>query len=184
MGLTRNEAIERASKIWTDREGKALPITTLEEVTRNGEPTGRWNLILDGASHWCGLDENGHTDCHDECADREERAFGQPPVEEVLPSTQADPQRWLNAYSVSRHYGGPEEGGWYYDVGSLIVSIPIPRGTSDEMIEKLKAVVTEVFGWPKEPRQGRFSVIGGDDFECWIEDAPGDNWPKERPHYE
>ena len=29
---------------------------------------------------------------------------------------------YLNAYSVSRHYGGSEEGGWWYDRGRLLES--------------------------------------------------------------
>jgi hypothetical protein len=37
---------------------------------------------------------------------------------------------YLNAYRVSQAYGGPEEGGWYYDIGEPFASIPIP--TMDE----------------------------------------------------
>jgi hypothetical protein len=33
---------------------------------------------------------------------------------------------YLNAYLVSRVYGGPEEGGWWYDAGEPIACIPIP----------------------------------------------------------
>lgn len=33
---------------------------------------------------------------------------------------------YLNAYRVSRVYGGPQEGGWYYDAGEPLASIPIP----------------------------------------------------------
>lgn len=33
---------------------------------------------------------------------------------------------YINAYAVVRAYGGREEGGWYYDVGEPIASIPIP----------------------------------------------------------
>ena len=27
---------------------------------------------------------------------------------------------YVNIYKVDRAYGGPEEGGWYYDVGELV----------------------------------------------------------------
>ena len=26
-------------------------------------------------------------------------------------------QLWVNVYDITQHYGGPEEGGWYYDRG-------------------------------------------------------------------
>lgn len=32
---------------------------------------------------------------------------------------------YVNAYSVTRHYGGPEEGGWYFNAGEPLASIPI-----------------------------------------------------------
>jgi hypothetical protein len=32
---------------------------------------------------------------------------------------------YVNAYRVSRAYGGPEEGGWWYDVGEPMASVPI-----------------------------------------------------------
>lgn len=33
---------------------------------------------------------------------------------------------YLNAYVVGRSYGGPEEGGWWYDVGNPVAIVPIP----------------------------------------------------------
>lgn len=32
---------------------------------------------------------------------------------------------YLNVYAVTRHYGGPEEGGWWYNVGTPLASVPI-----------------------------------------------------------
>lgn len=32
---------------------------------------------------------------------------------------------FLNVYSVARHRGGPEEGGWYYNSGIPLASVPI-----------------------------------------------------------
>lgn len=32
---------------------------------------------------------------------------------------------YLNVYAVTRHYGGPEEGGWYYNSGRPLASVPI-----------------------------------------------------------
>ena len=36
---------------------------------------------------------------------------------------------YVNVYHVSQLYGGPEEGGWYYDAGEPIASIPIETTT-------------------------------------------------------
>ena len=30
--------------------------------------------------------------------------------------------KYVNVYSVTRHYGGPEEGGWWYNAGEPIES--------------------------------------------------------------
>ena len=32
---------------------------------------------------------------------------------------------YVNAYAVTRHYGGPEEGGWWYNAGEPLASIPV-----------------------------------------------------------
>jgi hypothetical protein len=33
---------------------------------------------------------------------------------------------FVNVYLVSRVYGGPEEGGWWYDSGEPLASVPVP----------------------------------------------------------
>jgi hypothetical protein len=32
---------------------------------------------------------------------------------------------YINAYAVTRHYGGPEEGGWWFNAGRPLASVPI-----------------------------------------------------------
>jgi hypothetical protein len=32
---------------------------------------------------------------------------------------------YVNVYLVTRHYGGPQEGGWWYDAGEPLASIPV-----------------------------------------------------------
>lgn len=91
---------------------------------------------------------------------------------------------FVNAYSVCRCYGGPEEGGWWYDSGRPLASVPVIED-DETVIEMEKKRITELMGWPVGPtRQGRYSVIGGDDFEICVEDEPGQPYPAERPHYE
>jgi hypothetical protein len=33
---------------------------------------------------------------------------------------------YVNVYAVTRHYGGPQEGGWWYNVGQPLASVPVP----------------------------------------------------------
>jgi len=40
--------------------------------------------------------------------------------------------KYANAYLTDRLYGGPEEGGWYYDVGEPIMSLPFLVGEEGE----------------------------------------------------
>lgn len=102
-------------------------------------------------------------------------------AEEVITKVAEHTIRFVNAYSVERCYGGPEEGGWWYDAGEPIASIPI-RGSDDP--ESAKGALRAMFGWPRERSQGRYSVLGGADFEIYVEDGPPEAFPKQRPHYE
>lgn len=51
------------------------------------------------------------------------KAECEPPEDYIKPGQ--DTLMYVNAYEVSRHYGGPEEGGWYYNAGNLLASIPV-----------------------------------------------------------
>lgn len=106
-------------------------------------------------------------------------------VEDVYDVSEMEEEEklYLNCYAVSRQYGGPEEGGWYYDAGRLLRSVNV-TGWTDDDTEIEKKHLTEQYGWPKEGRNGRYSVNGGEDFEIHMEDGPGADYPKERPHYE
>jgi hypothetical protein len=39
---------------------------------------------------------------------------------------------FVNAYSVTRHYGGPEEGGWWFNEGEPLASVPVVEESSEE----------------------------------------------------
>lgn len=99
-------------------------------------------------------------------------------------------RRFVNAYAVWRLYGGPEEGGWWYDSGEFLRGIEVH--TVDE-IEKAKAELWAEFGpsygyddkgRPTTRRRDRFSVAGGADIEIYIEEGPGHDYPDRRPVYE
>jgi nicotinamidase-related amidase len=67
---------------------------------------------------WCcgwEYDEDGNCDCHPE-------GYIKPGSTALL---------YVNAYSVTRHFGGREEGGWWYNRYEPIASIPV-RAISKE----------------------------------------------------
>lgn len=83
---------------------------------------------------------------------------------------------WVNVYSVSRCYGGPEEGGWWYDAGECIERMEVAADKAGDVAEALRR---------QYPRTGRrYSVLGGDDFDVKIEHEPGTYFPQYQPRYE
>lgn len=88
---------------------------------------------------------------------------------------------YANVYAVTRHYGGPEEGGWWYDVGLPLGSIRIDPDARqrDEVIDELRKLYAD-----EQCPRGRSSVIGGADVVVEFEDRFAEAWPTERPRYE
>lgn len=84
---------------------------------------------------------------------------------------------YVNIYLADREYGGPEEGGWWYDIGEPIGSIPCDTWKEAwDLREKLKE---------KYPRTNkRNSVNGGEDYEVAVQSHFAKYYPEVRPHYE
>lgn len=84
----------------------------------------------------------------------------------------------VNVYELDRHYGGPEEGGWWYDSGEPILSAPFSN-------EKEAAAYQESL-YEKYPRTHKSSsvIYSGGDYAVWIEDQFAVRFPEETPHYE
>jgi hypothetical protein len=84
---------------------------------------------------------------------------------------------YVNVYEVDRAYGGPEEGGWYYDAGRLVTSRQVPSGDAESVREDLRK---------QYPATGKSSsvIYTGGDYSVFIEDAPGADYPEYAPHYE
>ena len=124
------------------------------------------------------------------------------------------PIMYVNVYRIARCYGGPEEGGWYYDVGEPVASIPVGLTNSeretlheqfvrdndlqadswwpvDDYEEFIQSAVREkaraVFERTEKQfpyTRNRWSVLGGDDHDVTIENEFAQPFPKERPYYE
>jgi hypothetical protein len=89
--------------------------------------------------------------------------------------------RFVNIYLIDRAYGGPEEGGWYYECGQAI--------DSREVLEDdLREVKGNAELWCIEENKNRRSDIGSvlseGKYVVCIDDEPGKDYPSERPHYE
>lgn len=84
---------------------------------------------------------------------------------------------WVTAYDMDRLCGGPEEGGWWFDCGTVLETIPVVSTDVDKTIARLKK---------KYPKQGnRYScAYEGGDVEVWCDTKKGRNFPREYPHYE
>ena len=118
---------------------------------------------------------------------------------------------YVNMYSCGRAYGGPEEGGWYYDYGEFkhhiitVDSLLKARAIAERIREAIKngdAWQEEVANLRKNqmgfgPSDGagpdgegddRYLMPGGawgdESLHCCVEPHPGKDYPEERPYYE
>lgn len=88
---------------------------------------------------------------------------------------------YLNAYNMNRFYGGPHEGGWWYDAGDPIASVPLREEDPVAEVE-WNTYLQEKIGWTSQ--YDRFSVLGHDEFGIRHDDYFARPFPEEAPHYE
>lgn len=88
---------------------------------------------------------------------------------------------FLNAYNENRIYGGSEEGGWWYDAGDPVASVPFRSEDSESELE-WEAYLKEKVAWTSE--HDTSSVLGHDVFRLYHEDFFAMPYPEETPHYE
>ena len=90
---------------------------------------------------------------------------------------------YVNEYRTDRAYGGPEEGGWWYDTGEFVrcLGVHLDRNAAEQQRNSLT-------GDLDNRRQGLHSpgsvLSEGDWPDIWIEEHPGANFPTESPRYE
>lgn len=88
-------------------------------------------------------------------------------------------------YELDRQYGGPEEGGWWYDTGDLVRIFKIKRCTgqkADELCTRTNRLLSHLQRGKRSTGSvlysgGRFSV------HVYENNAPS-HFPTERPYYE
>jgi hypothetical protein len=85
----------------------------------------------------------------------------------------------VNVYLVDMAYGGPEEGGWYFDYGEVLESHQVNSlSEAVTLKEKLEGK------YSNEGRHEISSVLSRGVYRVWIETRAGKNFPAERPRYE
>lgn len=88
---------------------------------------------------------------------------------------------YLSIYITTRHFGGYEEGGWYYDCHRFLESHNI-QNKNEEEIEQLEK---ELFAKYEEEEDGEISsVLGGAELTIFLEDVPMEHTTKNKPKYE
>ena len=96
-----------------------------------------------------------------------------------------EPEPWyVNEYEASRAYGGPEEGGWWYDTGRFIAchGITPSREEADRILHR--DVFADYVRRQNESQYATSSVLCDGWTIIRLEHAPGANYPGEQPHYE
>ena len=107
---------------------------------------------------------------------------------------------FVNQYEVYRCFGGPEEGGWYYDRGKFISCLAGPftreedaRNWKREFTQKRSTQYKMGHGAhdgadPDGHGDDNYLMLGGawgeGSLEAYVESHEGKNFPETRPHYE
>lgn len=94
---------------------------------------------------------------------------------------------YVNIYEIWQNYGGPEEGGWWYECGSPLYSVrlpyPIARIFSSMIWKRYKDYGRK--WWYPHPGSldGNAVDISDGKVVCYIEPHPAQGYPQERPYY-
>lgn len=90
---------------------------------------------------------------------------------------------YVNLYLDDRAYGGPEEGGWWFDCGEPVRSFGFhTRSRAARWLPRIQRLADAKN--KAERRREPSSVICEGWYAARIEDAPAANYPAQRPHYE
>lgn len=87
---------------------------------------------------------------------------------------------WLNVYHLDRHYGGPEEGGWWYDTWTPVDCRSlgrVPVRYADSVSDRVRQAIPS----PDYPIHS--VMYGGGQFVVMAEPQRGRHLPRYRPVY-
>lgn len=146
-----------------------------------GTDDGQWHLFKLPTAPLV-LGENAWR--HNDCSGYRDRSWEQRSSEdEPVPSERCTCMchrfpYYVNVYRLDRASGGPEEGGWWYDTGTPVASVPFDtlreaEAERDRLAERFPST------------KSRYSMAATtDDFGIQIEQQFAAYWPEERPRYE
>jgi hypothetical protein len=108
----------------------------------------------------------------------------EPESEEVRPEW----PKYINVYEVTQSYGGPEEGGWWFDCGTPLESV---RCDSQEQLDTAMLIMEKRYEvndndkWDRERKAGPHSCMrGAYGITVCVEEQFAEAYPQSRPHYE
>ena len=86
---------------------------------------------------------------------------------------------YVTLYTITRHFGGPEEGGWWYNWTAQEWSVPTlySKENVNEIVARYRSQIEEMVGGDI------YSVNGGQDASIRVEREAGQDQSKERPYY-
>lgn len=89
---------------------------------------------------------------------------------------------FVNIYHVSLSRGGPEEGGWWYDVGEFLRCSFVSMRREEAVTARNKLSRR----WADKVNEGsppKHSVVSSGVYEVHVDEYPGHDFPEVRPHY-
>ncbi len=90
------------------------------------------------------------------------------------------PHRYVNVYLHDRSYGGPEEGGWWYDTFSPEQSYVFD---TEQEAEEFYSTKREEYEKENEGRPSIYHTNSEGRYSVWLEKWPAQYHPERRPHY-
>lgn len=102
------------------------------------------------------------------------------------------PMLYANLYLYDREYGGPEEGGWYYDTYSPASQVPRdwdnapPQHGHFRSEEEAQKAIKELDAWcqlENQTRRSPSSVLSDGHYTTRLEAWPAEYFPARRPYY-
>jgi hypothetical protein len=93
----------------------------------------------------------------------------------------------VGVYDCAQQFGGPEEGGWWYDSGDLVRVVGVYHShdkAMDHCCKLNQRLRSRVFG-PNKGKHEYTSVVSEGEVSAmvWENRAP-EHFPNRRPHYE
>lgn len=85
-------------------------------------------------------------------------------------------QRWVNVFDVGRYYGGPEEGGWWYDAGECV------DRKFAASVEEARKIRTELEAEYGNDGPGLGSVLSRGEYQVSIELLPSEGFSNYSPY--